>query len=119
MLSTFSFSDDTVGFLIDGDFNVRTVHKLEVLIKEKLEHYDKINIYLEDSNIEDFHLGAVIKEVKFKIENDRKFNKIALVSDRKWIKLCVAIENLFLNASIKSFSTEDRLKAMSWIAQRD
>tara|TARA_R110002049_G_scaffold80455_2_gene204640 strand:- start:205 stop:570 length:366 start_codon:yes stop_codon:yes gene_type:complete len=116
MFSTFSFSEDTVGFLIEGNFDEGTVLKLQELIRQKFQLYDKINLYLEDSNIEEFHLLAVIKEIKFKVANDRKFNRIAVVSNRKWVKLCGSIENLFSNATIKSFSTEDRLDAIAWIA---
>ena len=43
MLSSFSFSDTTVGFLIEGKFDTETVDSLIVNIENKLKTYDKIN----------------------------------------------------------------------------
>jgi hypothetical protein len=117
MLSEFSFSENTVGFLIEGEFNEELSNKLHVQIFEKLKHYDKINLYLEDTNIESFSLTAVVKEILFKIENSDRFNKLAVVTDRKWIHLCSSIESLFISTTVRNFATEDRLKAMRWIAQ--
>lgn len=118
MFSDFSFSDDTVGFLIEGDFNTELSLELHARILQKLKEYDRINLYLEDSNIENFSLDAVFEDIRFKVRNAERFNKVALVSDRRWIKLCAALEGVFTGMNIKSFSTDDRLKAMSWIAER-
>ncbi|QNJ97049.1 SpoIIAA family protein [Constantimarinum furrinae] len=118
MLSEFSFSKDTVGFLIEGEFNEELSNQLHIQILEKFKEFDKINLYLEDSNIESFTLPAIVKEILFKIENADKFNKLALVTDRKWIHLCSTIESLFISINMKHFPTEDRLKAIRWIARR-
>jgi hypothetical protein len=117
MLSAFSFSDDTIGFLIEGNFDMKTLDTLEFQIEAKLTEYDTINLYLEDTNIENFYLEAVVRQIAFKLSLNHRFKKIALVTDRKWIKLCASIENLFSNAEIKNFSSEERIKAMNWIAQ--
>jgi hypothetical protein len=112
MLSSFSFSEDTVGFLIEGNFDENLVDNLHQKILEKLNTYNTINLYLEDSNIESFSINAVMTEYNSKI------NKIALVSNRKWIHLCAKIENTFLQTNIKSFSSEDRINAITWIANK-
>ncbi|OAB79761.1 SpoIIAA family protein [Cochleicola gelatinilyticus] len=118
MLSSFSFADDTVGFLIEGKFDDSLVENLTKRISEKLEHFDRINLYLEDSNIEDFSILALIKEIIFKMEHSKRFYKIALVSDRKWVQLCGKIEGIIMDAEIKNFDSEDRMDAIAWIAQK-
>jgi hypothetical protein len=118
MLSSFSFSEDTVGFLIEGNFDENLVDNLHQKILEKLNTYNTINLYLEDSNIESFSINAVMNNIMFKTEYNSKINKIALVSNRKWIHLCAKIENTFLQTNIKSFSSEDRINAITWIANK-
>lgn len=119
MLSSFSFSDKTVGFLLEGDYTTELADELHEQILKKSSKYEKINLYLEDSGVESFSLNTIATEISFKLKNQSIFNKVALVSNRKWIHLCGAIENVFLDVEIKSFSTEDRLKAISWIAEED
>ena len=118
MLSNFSFSDSTVGFLIEGKFDNETVEKLISEIEEKLKIYDKINLYVEDVGIETFHIPALIKEIHFKIKHKNRFHKVALVSSRKWISACGNISSLFTDSITQNFTSEERLKAMTWIAAR-
>ena len=117
MLSDFSFSDTTVGFLIEGNFNSETVDTFIEKIKAKLEQFDKINLYIEDTGIETFSLPAVVKEVMFKIKHADHFNKVAVVSDRKWIHSCGEIVSLFTNSNTQNFTSEERMKAIAWIAE--
>ncbi|WP_432411758.1 STAS/SEC14 domain-containing protein [Rasiella sp. SM2506] len=118
MNSSFSFSDDTVGYFIEGVVDENSVNQLHIRILEKLNKYGKINLYLEDNGIENFTIPAIINQILFKIEHADKLRKIALVTNRKWIQGCGAVENLFLTTTIKSFDTEKRMEAMSWIAER-
>jgi hypothetical protein len=119
MSSSFAFSDHIVGFIISEDIDVKAIEKLHHVILEKMNEYTKVNLYLEDDNIERFSFAAILKGIKFKTEHAGEFRKIALVTDRKWLQMCSKLENFFLSATIKSFKTEDRLEAMSWIAKED
>ncbi|UAB81573.1 STAS/SEC14 domain-containing protein [Marixanthomonas sp. SCSIO 43207] len=117
MLSNFSFSDSTVGFLIEGKFDTETVNKLLSDIEAKLKVYDQINLYIEDVGIKSFHLPALIKETIFKLKHKDRFYKVALVSNRKWIHACGSISSLFTDSITQNFTSENRLKAMTWIAE--
>ncbi len=119
MISSFSFSDSTVGFMLTGDFDDKTVENLHQEILEKLQTHDKINLYIEYNGIDEFTLPSLLKELIFKLKHTNDFDKVALVADEKWIKLCGSIENMFSSSKIKNFDVEDRLKAINWIAQRD
>lgn len=116
MLFDFSFADNTIGYLIEGDMDKATILELRRLILEKFETHDKINLYLEDSDIGHFSLTAATIGALFPIEYAGRFIKIALVTDRKWIHLLAAMDNLVIKPQLKYFTTEDRLKAITWIA---
>ena len=116
MLSNFSFSDRTVGFLLEGQVNETTINRLILQIEKRWESYETIDLYLEDNNIKQFTLAAILNEVAFKFKNAHRFRKIALVTDRKWIKLCGALEDLFLSGEVRSYAKEDRLEAITWLS---
>jgi hypothetical protein len=116
MLANFSFADNTIGYMIEGDMDKATIMELRALILEKFETHDKINLYLEDSAIANFSFSAATIGALFPLEYSSRFLKIALVTDRKWIHVLAAMDNLVIKPTLKHFSTEDRLKAMNWIA---
>lgn len=118
MNSSFSFSERTVGFLIeDGVFDKERANKLFMEISEKIKRFGSINLYLEDQGVEKFTLPAITEHLFFKHENKHNLNKVALVSDRKWIHACASLENMFLPIDVKSFAIDDRVDAMSWIME--
>lgn len=118
MLSDFSFAENTIGCLIEGTMDRATILELKALVLEKLEEHDKINLYLEDSNIDRFSLSAAFIGAIFPLEHANRFGRIALVTDRKWIHALAAIDNAVIKASLKHFGTKDRLEAISWIANQ-
>lgn len=118
MDTSFSFSDNTVGYFIDGVVDEKSIDELHDQIADKIDKYGTINLYLEDMGIETFTLPAFIDQVLFKIKNANQLNKVAIVTDKKWLKACGTLHNLFVSTSTKNFDTEQRMEAMSWIAER-
>jgi len=116
MLTTFSFSSDTVGFLMEGKISRETILDLNTAIEEKLARFGKINLYLEDSNISSFELPAILDQISFKFNHRNQFNKIALVTDRKWIHWCAHVDDAYMRADVKPFDVKNRLQAIAWIA---
>jgi hypothetical protein len=118
MLSDFSFADDTIGFIIEGNVDSEVMQNLGRGIQVSLVENKKVNLYLEDSNIKSFSVSSILKGTFFPFKNGSKFNKMALISDRKWIHAIGTFHNLLFSFEVKSFSTQDRVVAMSWIMER-
>jgi hypothetical protein len=85
-------------------------------VKEKLETFDKLNLYIEDTVNADISLKAVVKSVPFKLKTGNRFEKVAVVTDRKWLQVVSNLEKLFFSAEIRIFSSEQRLEAIQWIS---
>ena len=116
MYSSFSFADTAVGYIIEGFFDEEIVKNLHDEILQKASVFRRINLYLEDSNIENFSVWAVLVDIAFKFRNSEKFTKVAIVTDRTWIRACAAVENLFFEGVVKSFPSKKRMDAMAWIS---
>lgn len=117
MLTDFSFADNTIGYVIEGTMNKKAIVNLRSHVLEKFETHDKICLYLEDSNIEYFSLSAATIGALFPLEYAKRFDKIALVTDRKWIHALAAIDNALIGTKLKYFPVKDRMVAISWIAE--
>lgn len=116
MLSTFSLADNIIGFIIDGPYDDVSVEKIQNEVQEKLEVFDMVSLYVEDTSNADISLKAVIKSIPFKIKTGNRLDKMAVVTDRKWLQFVSTLEKLFFNAELRVFTTDQRLEAIQWIS---
>jgi len=116
MLSTFTLSDNIIGFIVDGSYDELAVEKIQSEVNEKLEIYEKVNLYLEDTINANISFKAILKSLPFKIKTGNRFEKVAIVTDRKWLQVLSYLEKIFFNAEIRIFSGQNRLEAIQWIS---
>ncbi len=115
MLLNFSFTNDAVGYIIDGDYDVEAIKLLEEELLKKFQKFDHVSLYLEDSGIESFSLSSIINTMIFPFKHRGKFRKVALVTDRKWIHMLASLNDVFMKAEVRNFRIEDRQQAIDWI----
>lgn len=116
LLSTFSFSDNIIGFIIEGPYDYAMVNKIQTEVYKKLEIYEKLNFYVEDTINAKISLKAIIKSIPFKIKTGNRFEKVAVVTDRKWLRFISNLEKLFFKAEIRIYPTGRRIEAIQWIS---
>lgn len=116
MLSTFNLADNIIGFIIDGPYDDNAVEKIQKEVQEKLEVFERVSLYIEDTSNADISLKAVIKSIPFKIKRGNRLDKMAVVTDRKWLQFVSTLEKLFFNAELRVFTTDQRLEAIQWIS---
>lgn len=113
----FSFSEKTIGFIVEGVFNKKAVRELRAQLLQKLETNDRINFYVEDNNIKKFTLAALFIAVLFPLRYSSRFDKIAVVTNRKWIRWLAGIDDYLTKGEIRYFTVANRLDAVTWIAK--
>ncbi|MDC8001837.1 STAS/SEC14 domain-containing protein [Aequorivita todarodis] len=116
MLSSFTLADNIIGFIIDGPYDEHAIERIQTQVKERLEVFDKLNLYIEDTVNADISLKAVVKSIPFKLKTGNRFERVAVVTDRKWLQIISNLEKLFFNAEIRIFSVQQRLEAIQWIS---
>ncbi|MDN3725255.1 STAS/SEC14 domain-containing protein [Aequorivita sp. SDUM287046] len=116
MLSTFNLADNIIGFIVDGSYDERAVESIQTQVIEKLELFDKLSLYIEDTENADISIKSVMKNVPFKLKTGNRFQKVAVVTDRKWLQVVSNFEKLFFSAEIRIFSGHQRLDAIQWIS---
>lgn len=117
-LSSFSLSDNIIGYIIEGPYDDAMVQKIQREVWKKLEVYDKLNFYIEDTHNARFFPMAILKSIPFKLKTGNRFEKVAVVTDRKWLRYISNFENLIFRAEIRVFSGKRRLEAIHWISHQ-
>ena len=114
----FSLSQNTMGYIIEGEMDKTAILNLKYQILEKLKRYATINLYLEDNGIQSFTLNSVFIATLFPLEYSSRINKIAIVTNRKWIHLLSSMDNFLIGGEMKNFTSRERIDAMVWISRK-
>ena len=116
MVSTFKFADNVIGVVVDSSLDNELMEELQARICEKFKVHDEINLFFEIREGNKMTLIAFLSQMKFNVDHAGKFNKVALVTDLNWLQNSMVIKDFIMAANIESFSNEERLEALSWIA---
>lgn len=121
MLQKLDFSNSKVlAFSWDGDFNRKAFEVAMAEFVPELKTRDQFNIYLEMHSIQGVEAKAVWEDVKFYFQNMpelmEKINKIALVTDKSWMKNLAELSyKMMPGIDLKSFSFDDKSAAREWV----
>lgn len=116
MFATFDLADNIIGFILEGPYDELAVEKLEAKLIEKLNNFEKINLYVEDTSHADVSLRAILKSVPFRLKTAKRYGRVAVVTDRTWLQVVSNVERLFVDAEIRIFEGERRLEALQWVS---
>ena len=119
MLFDFSLSDNSIGYIVEGTMDYKAVQELKGAILEKFKKHDSINLFLEDNNIERFSLDAVFIAGIFPMQHKNQLNKVAMVTNRKWIHAIANFNKAVIGKDLRNFTIDRRMEAMNWIASQD
>jgi hypothetical protein len=103
--------------MIKSEINDAIFREMEEIIQEKIREFGKINLFVEVKDGQHIHLVPLMKHLKSQISNDEHFKKIAVVTNKEWLKNVLIVKDLIMDAEVEAFATCDRIHAISWIAE--
>ena len=110
---------NVVAYRLEGKITQVEMTAVMDLFREKIKQGEKINIFQEIVSIGGVEMEAMGEKFKFLLDvGISHFDKIAVVSSKKWIQQLIQIEDkLFKGINMKGFSTDDRAKAIAFLSQ--
>lgn len=119
MLELIGIPDDrVVGFRIDGRVDNESFKQVLAEIEARLAHHETLRIYAEIHSLGGMALEALFKDVKFALGNWRRFDREAIVTDRRWLHRVMPIAGkLFPGVQVKVFGLEDAQAARDWLQE--
>lgn len=117
MMSTFEFADHVVGILIDSKVDVELLEKVHKLIGEKIKKHERLHLYLEFKPGIEIPVFLLARDFISKLTYTKHFKKIAVVTDQVMVQKAVKLKGFLIEAEVDAFTPEERLEAMSWIAE--
>jgi len=91
-------------------------HTLVPALEQRLQAHEKIRMFYElGPDLESFSLGAAWEDAKVGIRHLRAFEKIAVVSDAKWVTGAVRAFAWLIPCAVKVFPMAEREQATVWV----
>lgn len=79
--------------------------------------YGKINflVYLE-TDMSNYSIGAFMKYLKVSFEHFTKWNRMAIVTDERWLRVAYDIVGILVHGEIRSYPLGDLKSAKQWVS---
>jgi hypothetical protein len=109
--------DNVVGFIAKGEVS-RSDYETTVdsAVEEALSHHDKIRVlYVLGADFEGFSLGAAWEDGELGVTHITRFEMIAVVTDRDWIRHTVNLFGYLMPGKVKVFPLADEADASEWV----
>ena len=120
MIEVLDFGDETIiAYRVGGKVTEDEMKEILALFRERIDQGKKLNIYQEVVSIGGVEFDAMVEKFRFFKETGfSNFNRVAVVTHKRWIHHLVDLEDkLFKNIEMKGFSIEDKDAAITFLQQ--
>ena len=109
--------DAVLGFKASGELTGDDYRSVLVpAVEAALGKHDKLRLlYVLGDEVTGFSAGAAWQDTKVGMAHVTKWEKVAVVSDKEWLRHSVSIFGYLIPGEIKAYSTAEQADARAWI----
>jgi hypothetical protein len=86
-------------------------------VDEVAAQYGKINFLVRlETDMDNYSMGAFIEYLKVSFEHFTKWNRMAIVTDQKWVRKGYEVLSHLVPGVIKGYPLEDFAAAKEWVS---
>ena len=110
-------ADHILAFRIDGNVSQEEMHTVLESFKAKQAKHSRVSVYEEIVTLGGIEFRGIIEKLKMMHDVGLSgIEKLALVTDKQWIKTLAELEDKLLrDTAIKHFTLEDKAQAMAFL----
>ncbi|HEC12446.1 MAG TPA: STAS/SEC14 domain-containing protein [Acidiferrobacteraceae bacterium] len=103
-----------IGIKVFGELTIADFREFEDAVTDELEHYQKIDLLVDLSEMTGFTLDAALEDIQFNRQHAHDFKRIAIVTDSQWLTWLSWLSGTFTQAEVQTFP--DIASANNWLA---
>ena len=110
--------DSVLGFKASGELTSDDYRNVLVpAIEAALRSRDKLRLlFLLGDDVTGFSAGAAWQDTKVGMEHVTRWEKIAVVTDREWLRNSVSIFGYLIPGQVRAFPAGQEAEARAWVA---
>jgi hypothetical protein len=106
-----------LGFKIGEDITAEDVHDMDKIMADAIATSGRIRLLIEIEGFRHMDTEALLEKMKFARDHVQHIEKMAVVSDRVWIKSWLKIGGLFTHKEAEHFIRAEMESAWEWLRQ--
>ncbi|GGM24427.1 hypothetical protein GCM10011351_07750 [Paraliobacillus quinghaiensis] len=106
--------ENVIEIEVEGAIMEQDIKDFEHYFEEKKAEQGKINLLMVLNGVR-YSTKGLIEDFKFDKNHWDDFNKIAVVSDKKWIEFGTKVMEIFPKVEVEHFNKDEREKALAWL----
>lgn len=110
-------SENVLGFLISDRITLADVHQMYGIMADAIAAHGSIRLLMEVEGFRHMEPEALAEKFKFAIDHARDIEKMAVVSDRTWIKSWVKVTGLLAQGRTEHFHRSEIRSAWEWLRE--
>ena len=110
--------DNVVGFVASGELSGDDYKRVLIpAIDQAMEGHNKLRLlYVLGSDFDGMSVGAMWDDTRVGFSHITRWEKIAVVSDKDWVRHSVDIFGYLMPGEVKAFTTAQESEAREWVA---
>ena len=114
--------NNVLALRLEGKFDHKSFVEIAKNLNEEFAHHDHIRLYFELPHITgmDFRViwDSLVYSMKHLREYISKVDRIAVVSDQRWLRRLTEMENkLIAGISEKAYTFDEKEQALAWVKE--
>jgi hypothetical protein len=110
-------SGNVLGFKIGESITAEDVHEMGGIMADAVAASGKIRLLIEIEGFRHIEPAALLEKLKFVRDHARNIERMAVVSDRVWIKSWLKVGGLFTHKETEHFNRSEMEAAWEWVRQ--
>ena len=109
--------DSVVGIKASGEVTGDDYRDVLIpAVEEALEGDRKVRIYVIDDDVTGLSAGAAWQDTKLGLGHYSRWEKVAVVTDREWLRHSVDIFGYLVPGEVKAFALAEEAEARRWVS---
>lgn len=106
---------NVIGFKIGENVTAEDVRSIAGIISETIRAFGKVRLLIEIEGFRHMEPEALLEKLRFARDHAKEIERIAVLSNRVWIKSWVKIGELFTHREVEHFDRWDKDAAWKWL----
>jgi len=108
-------SGKVLGFKIGEDITCEDVRDMSKIMSETIAASGKIRLLIEIEGFRHMEPDALLEKLRFARDHAREIERMAVLSNRVWIKSWVKIGGLLTHTEVEHFDRSEMEAAWKWV----